>query len=764
MLSLLFPPLSIAVLAVIVRFGPLDPPEGRLPPPGTAVLDTRGAVLSRDMKAGLRLPVPLPQVAPLLQEATIAAEDRRFFHHPGVDPLAIARALLSWGEPAAGGASTITQQLARRLYLTDYAGPPLLRKLREALLALQIEARRSKEEILSLYLNSVYYGRGAYGVEAAARIYFGARARDLELAQAALLAGLPQLPVAYDPVAEPRAAQGRQRYVLGRLAAAGRISPEQAEAAAAEPLAVVGVAPEAVAPHFVAYALEELEDVRPDLARLAGQVIETTLDAGLQREAERIVRRRLEEIRDRGAGNAAVVALDPATGHILALVGSAGFFDEEIGGQVNMALQPRQPGSALKPFLYAAALERGFSAATPLLDVPTAFQTPAGTYAPGNFDRHFHGVVPLRVALASSYNVPAVRTLNELGVDALLEMAHRVGLRTLNASETYGLALTLGGGAVRLLDLAAAYGAIANGGSLVEPVAVTRFRDGAGRVRYEAKQAPARRVLSPEHAYILGDILSDPAARVPGFGEVNPLTLSARAGVKTGTSAGSRDSWTVGFTPDLVVGVWVGNTDGRPMENLSSVDAASPIWRDVMEVALRTTPRRWPDPPPALARQAVCTPTGLLPGPHCPMVVEDWFPAGADPATAETYYLLDEAGRLAMSPPAGARAWAREAGLPLASSTQEAPDPVYIAHPAPGSVFFLAAELPAQELLMRATVPSGATEVQFRLDGRLIARLPATDPDLVWSLEPGAHRLEVVALLAGGRTATASSTFEVRPR
>ncbi len=760
-----------------------------MPAPGTTVLDAQGTVLYRDSEAGLRIPVALEQVAPLLRDATVAAEDRRFFGHPGGDPLAIVRALLAWGEPAPGGASTITQQLARRLYLAEYTGPPLLRKLREAWLALQIEAHRSKEEILVLYLNAIYYGRGAYGVEAAAQVYFGASARQLDLAQAAMLAGLPQLPGSYDPVGHPEAARRRQAYVLDRLVAAGHISRPQAEEAGAKNLDFAPPAAPTLAPHFVAHAFTELEDLRPDLTGQAGLVIETTLDGGLQREAERLVRARLEEIRDRGAGNAAVVALDPSNGHILALVGSADFFDEGNAGQINMALQPRQPGSALKPFLYAAALERGYTAATPLLDVPTAFRTPAGPYAPGNYDRRFHGVVPLRVALASSYNVPAVRTLDDLGIDALLEMAHRVGLRTLTEAETYGLALTLGGGAVRLLDLTAAYGAVATAGTLVEPVAITRVRDAAGRILYEAPPAQGRRVLAAEHAYLLADILSDPAARTPGFGEVNPLTLAVRAGVKTGTSTGSRDNWTVGFTPDRVVGVWVGNTDNRPMENVSGVDGAGPIWRDVMGIALRGVTPRWLARPAGLEERLVCTPTGLLPSPHCPQPARELFAAGSAPTHDEAYYEQDTSGGLLLRPPTEARAWAQDAGVKLSASSPGAgatsnesavspgPHPtlsqrerafsdesVYVAQPADGSVFFLSPELPRQEMLVRASVPAGAREVEFRVDGVPVGRVEGSDPRWTWRLDPGAHRLEVTARLADGSTVTRRSTYEVRTR
>ena len=376
----------------------------------------------------MRIPVSLDEIAPIAVSATIAAEDQRFREHSGVDLLAVASALTEAATVARAqprGASTITQQLARRLYLSGTDAPALLRKAREALIALQLEARHSKHELIEAYLNHVYYGRGAYGIEAAARRYFGVGARQLDLAQASFVAGLPQLPSVYGE--ESAAARTRQRYVLDRLAADGVITPQQASSAARTPLAFADAGEPALAPHFTTMVDEELARLRPDLAGQPGLIIETTLDSALQREAARSLRAHLSRIRNRNAGNGAVVALDTASGALLALVGSADF-SEERSGQVNMALAPRQPGSALKPFLYAAAFERGYTAATVLLDVPSSFLTPVGSYQPLNYDLRFRGPTPLRVALASSLNVPAVRTLDRIGVDALLEIADRAGL------------------------------------------------------------------------------------------------------------------------------------------------------------------------------------------------------------------------------------------------------------------------------------------------------------------------------------------------
>jgi penicillin-binding protein 1C len=654
---------ALAAPFAYARLAPIDAPEDRTAIPGTVVLDAHGVVLARDAMEGTRIPVTLDRIAPSVVWATVAAEDRRFWQHPGIDPIAIARAVVRGGS----GASTITQQLARRLYLEGDGGSPAARKAREAMVALQLEAQRSKARILSLYLNDVYYGRGAYGIEAAARAYFGTSARDLDVAHAAYLAGLPQRPSAYDPEIDDRPARARQAYVLARMAEDGWITRAQARDAARQPVALLPAAAPRIAPHFVAQALAELARMRPDLAARRGLVIETTLDAGLQTEADRLARLHLARLADRSVTNAAVVAIEPGTGRILAMVGSATDGDPSHGGEVDMTTALRQPGSALKPLLYAAAFERGFTAATPLLDVPTTFRTERGPYTPLNFDRAFHGIVPLRAALGSSLNVPAVRTLETLGVDAMLEISHRFGLATLAAPESYGLALTLGGGEVRLLDLTNAYAALGASGELATPYAVTRVRDARGAVVYERAPTATRRVLGTEHAYVLADILSDPDARILGFGETSPFDLPFPAAAKSGTTTGYRDDWTLGFTPEIAVGVWVGNADGSPMQGVSGVDGAGPIWRDVMSAAAFGRRMTWPSRPAGIVETTVCAPTGLLPGPDCAAPMRELFVSGTAPTRAESFYVRQADGRIAVDPPLEARAWALEAGYRVVS-------------------------------------------------------------------------------------------------
>ena len=754
--------------AAWVRLAPLAPLEGQTAAPGLTVVDAAGGALAGDRSTGLRLPVGIDHIAPVVLQATIAAEDQRFLQHPGIDPIAIGRALVQTGSRPSG-ASTITQQLVRRLYLRDASGPPVIRKMREALLALQLEARSSKREILERYLNEVYYGRGAYGIEAGARVFFGVGAGDLDLAHAAYLAGLPQRPSAYEAGADEAIVQARQAYVLDRMVADGSVTRAAADAAAAEPIRTVEGARTPPAAAFVGAALAELARVRPDLADRAAQselIVDTTLDGGLQAEITRLARMRVASLADRNVTDAAVVAVEPRTGRVLAFVGDATDGDPAHGDAIDLATTPRQPGSALKPFLYAAAFERGFTAATPLLDVATTFASAEGPYAPLNFDRSFHGVVPLRTALASSLNIPAVRTLETIGLEAFLEIAQRFGLTTLSDTERYGLSLGLGGGEVRLLDLTGAYAALATGGERFEPYLVERVRDRSGRVLYAHAGSVPRRVLTPERAYLLADILSDPDARIPGFGGVTPFDLPFRAAAKSGTSTGFRDNWAFGFTPEIAIGVWAGNADGSPMIDVSGVEGAGPIWHDAMAAAALGRRMSWYPRPAGLVESSVCSPTGLLPGPDCPSVARELFVVGTEPTARERYYLRDASGALAIDPPTEARSWARDAGLALATGDRpqkdQASDRLRIVAPAGGTVFWLAPELGSQRVLLRAAAAPGIERVLFELDGRAIGGAAADDLTLAASLEPGVHLLRLTGQLPDGTTAVAMASYEVK--
>jgi penicillin-binding protein 1C len=750
----------LLVAAGYVALVPPHDPAAYLEEPGTVILDARGNVIERDVARGMRIPVMLNQVAPAVIEATVAAEDQRFWSHRGADPLAMARA--AWRmRSERSGASTITQQAVRGTYLAGTEAPLPLRKAREIWLALRLEAHTSKNEVLELYLNHVYYGRGAYGIEAAAQAYFGTSAARLDLAQASFLAGLPQSPSHFDAPEGAEAARARQAYVLERMEATGAIDSEAARAALATTLHVIPPDPP-IARHLSAMVQDELATVLPAHARGDGLVIETTIDRALQREAERSVTQRLAALIEHRAGSAAVVVIDPRDGRLLALVGSADY--DAPAGQINMALAPRQPGSALKPFLYAAAMERGWTAASMLLDVPSTYSTPSGPYAPVNYDLRFRGPVPLRVALASSLNVPAVRTLDAIGVDALLEMAHRAGMTSLTAAEVYGLALTLGGGEVRPLDLTAAYGGLANGGVQHRPWVIERVRDHTGQILYERRPTAGAPVLSPEIAFLLADILSDRDARIAGFGARSVLDTPFNAAVKTGTSSGFSDNWTVGFTPSRVVGVWVGNPDHAPMVNMSGVAGAAPIWRDVMVAAMERQPRAPFTPPASMVTATVCAPTGLLPGDDCPSPVREWFIAGTEPATTEDYYRRDPSGELRINPPPEARAWAVSAGWPLAAPGGGSAEAVGIVSPRPGSVIYRAGELVRQEVLLHASVPPDTERVDFYVNERLIGSTPGEAPRLAWPIAEGRWELRVAAHLMDGSVVQSSAQYEVRER
>jgi penicillin-binding protein 1C len=745
-----------AILLAVV-FAPLDPIDARMPTAGNEIVDASGSVLHRDIRDGLTLPVPADGIPRVVADATVAAEDQRFHWHPGVDPLAILRAAVNWRD-APSGASTIPQQLAHRLYLQD-EGSRWVRKVREAWIALQLGARYSKEELLTAYLNNVYYGRGAYGIEAAARTYYGVPARDLDLAQASMLAGLPQAPGANDPIEHPEAARSRQRYVLDRMVSTGRLTSDAADAAARQALNYQEALPEPRAPHFAQYVRDELVRVRPDLADARGLRIETTLEGGVQADAERIVRGHLATMAARQAGDAAVVVIDPHSGGVIAMVGSPDYWRPEWGA-VNLALRPRQPGSALKPFVYTAALEQGYTAASPLLDVPTTFTTSAGLYEPLDNDLMFRGPVAMRLALASSLNIPAVRMLAQVGTPAFLDIAQRVNLRSLPAShESAGLGLALGTAEVALLDLTAAYQVFADGGRWREPHAIARVVDARGRVLYERPASAPRQAISPEHAFIISDILSDAEARHVGFGGYVPeFETSMYSGVKTGSTTGGRDVWAVGFSTSRVVGTWVGNADGTSMIGVSSVSGAAPIWQAVMEASMRGLPDARPLPPPGVEAHTVCGGTGLLPGTYCPHPTTEYFVRGTAPETTETRYVGSSVpGVLLQDLPAEARGWAAAVGI--AAPARSAPA-VAIVEPPDGVVMYVAPELTRQQILLRAVVPWGASSVEFRLNGRLVGTADARTPEVVIDLTLGQHDLEVVAQSPAGPV-TARSTFRV---
>ncbi len=639
------------------------------------VFDARGNVLYDilDPQAGRRTYITLDKMAPALIAATIATEDQNFYEHPGFDPVGILRAI--WQNLQAGdtvsGASTITQQLVRALVLPpeEAAQRTNLRKIREIILAAEITRRYSKTEILELYLNEINYGNLAYGVEAAAETYFNKPANVLTLSEAAMLAGLPQSPAVYDIYTNPEAVRARQRDVLFLMVSLSeergcipvRLNAEATPQRVCVNAEDMGQAmldlgtrtftpPRSSArfPHWVNYVRQLVEErFGAQALYRSGYNIYTTLEPDLQVLAENAVAEQVAALAERNVTNGALVALRPGTGEIVVLVGSDDYNDPR-DGQINMALVPRQPGSSIKPLTYALAFERGWTPATLVWDVPTEFPDGANpAYAPVNYDGRFHGPTLVRGALANSYNIPAVKALQFVGVygtlvgegaqveakSGLIPFLETLGVDTLTRTD-YGLSLTLGGGEVPLMEMVGAYGALAQGGRRVFPVAVLKVTDARGNLICQQPLSPAQvvadpppcqpppanwgaEVLSPQTAYLISDILTDNDARAPAFGLDSPLRLSFPAAVKTGTTNDYRDNWTIGYTPDLVTGVWVGNADYTEMERTSGVTGAAPIWHAFMELAL-SGQATWFTPPAGLVEKEICAVSGAEPSEFCP--------------------------------------------------------------------------------------------------------------------------------------------------
>ncbi|MDE3089687.1 MAG: PBP1A family penicillin-binding protein [Chloroflexota bacterium] len=607
---------------------------GRAEAQSTKIFDRNGELLYEvfDPNGGRRTVVPIAQIPTVLKQATIATEDPSFYSNLGVDPRGVLRAiyyLALTGKPVGGGGSTITQQLVRNTLITPE--PTIQRKIREAILALEVTRRYSKDQILEYYLNVIPYGNLAYGIEAAAETYFNKRAQDLTLPEATLLAGLPQAPATYDPCVDPTAALARQQDVLRLMIDAGYLTPPQAITAAADAQTLLKseafnkrctVTAAIQAPHFVVYVRELLEqEYGPEVVYKGGLQVYTTLDMKLQRIAEDEARKQIAALAGKNVTNASLIALNPRTGEILAMLGSVDFFNKQIDGQVNVAIRLRQPGSSIKPINYVTAFEKGWTPATVIADVNTHFLIPGQPdYVPVNYDLREHGLVPVRTALASSFNIPAVKTLQFVGVTAMIDTARKFGITTFKDSSNYGLSLTLGGGDVTLLELTGAYAVFANLGARVPPTPFLKITDPTGKVLLDLKANPPKgtQVVDPRYAYEITSILSDVSARAPAFGTAGALRLTRPAAAKTGTTNDWRDNWTLGYTPDFVAGVWVGNSDNSEMEHISGISGAGPLWHNFMERALAGTPVKDFLIPPGMVRIEVCNESGGLPTDLCP--------------------------------------------------------------------------------------------------------------------------------------------------
>ncbi len=718
------------------------------------VVDRHGGLLRLGAAPGgaRAIPVAPDEIPPYLLAAVLAAEDRRFFVHPGIDPVAMIRA--AGQNVLAGrvvsGASTITMQLARLLQPRPRGWAAKVAQMR---LALRLEAALAKREILAAYLSRAPMGNRAVGYAAGSLIYLGKPLRHLSPAEAALLAVIPRAPSRLNPWAGEDELLARRDAVLARMRGRGMLAESSFVAALAEPLVLAARPLDWQAPHFVARALAE--------ARAGGDArrLVTTLDGELQRRVEVIVARALTRLGAHGVKHLAVAVLDVRRGEWLALEGSGGFAGTP-GGQLDGSRAPRQPGSALKPFTYAAAFDQRWSPADLLADLPAVFPWRDGTWTPRNYDGRFRGPLRAREALACSVNVPAVRLLAALGPEVLVNVVRRAGIATLDGSAgSYGLGLTLGAGEVRLDELTNAYAALLRGGQWRASHAWRRLESADGRVLATPPRPEPRQVCSPEAAAQVVDILADPQARAWAFGEWSVLRLPFAAAVKTGTSEGFRDNWCIGGTGEVAVGVWCGDFDRWPMGNLSGVTGAGAVWREVMlawaelahpgeDLSSAETLRA---PPATLVRSRVCALSGLRPTAACPASVEELLRRDAPPRPACDWHDRTGDGRTIVRWPAPFLGWALEAGLVSETSPpRETPlagwegDPrPRILSPAHNDAFVLSPELPRvyQTLLLRCAVPPPAEKVTWLVNGQAVATV-ASPFSASWMLQPGVHRIE----------------------
>jgi 1A family penicillin-binding protein len=599
---------------------------------GVVLEDKNGEVFYSFGTASKGERLSLDQISDYTEDALISSEDRNFYNHGGFSVVSILGALLanvSSGDFTAYGGSTLTQQLAKNTVLYD--DQTIIRKYQELAIAVAIERQYSKDEILDLYLNSVYYGEGAFGIGAAAKTYFNKSAADLDLAESAMLIGVLPAPSAYSPISgNPEYAKERQSTVLSRMVDNDVITQAEADAATAQELAY---APQdetnsTLAPHFAEMVIEELyERYGEERVTRSGYRVQTTLDLSLQRSANEAVQANMGFIEANGGSNAAVVAIDPTTGELRALVGSADYDNEQFG-KVNMAVSPRQPGSSFKPLYYTEALQRGIiTPATIMNDQRTDF----GGYVPQNADRRFRGNISIRSALAQSLNIPSVEVMQQLGVDNAVEAMKRLGISTLNEETDYGLSLALGSAEARLTDMTNAYAAFANAGEQFTPTTILTIDDKFNDEIFRQDSPRSQQVMGADASFLITDILDDEAARAPIFGG-SLDTPGYSVAVKTGTTDEARDAWTIGYAKQLAVGVWVGNNDNAPMLNGGSA-MAGPIWRATMQAGLRGQANQPFTAPEGVERLLVCRSNGLRAvGGGTDGTYQEYFKRGATPS------------------------------------------------------------------------------------------------------------------------------------
>lgn len=734
--------LSVPILFSASLYFPF--PRGKLKPApivSLSLVDRNNTVLREILseEGGRCRWVTLKEVSPDLLNATLVAEDRHFYLHPGINPFAIFRALfqnIRHGR-VVSGASTISQQVVRNIYRRRRT---LFAKLHEIWLALRIERTIPKDEIFTQYLNRIYYGNQAYGIDAASRLYFDKPPDDLSLAEAAFLAGLPRSPSTHNPYSHFNQAKKRQEQILYQMFKRGYIPSAKWERAKVETLKLIPAKQNFRAPHFCDFILQQI----PPFQKRMLSRIQTSCDYALQEKVEKLVSDHIQSLEKKSITNAAVIIMDNATGEILCMVGSKDFFNDRHDGQVNGAVSLRQPGSTLKPFTYGLALERGLTAADILEDKDYYFPTPNGSYSPRNYDKRFHGKVRLRQALACSYNVPAVTLLDRLGTDLLYQRLKLMDFESLDRSPShYGVGLTLGNGEVTLLELTRAYSTLARGGIYLEDRSILKCFDAQEREIIGDRQEKSRRIFSSQIAFVLTDILADKDARVPAFGYLSPLNLPFECAVKTGTSADFRDNWTVGYTLKHTVGVWVGNFDATPMFNISGVTGCGPLFKDVMLLLENKNAEvKFPEVEDVV-KVRICPLSGNLATEHCPGAMEDVFIEGTEPQElCPTHTGTDYPKGF---PPDGKEEF--EIAFPRDND-------VYKMDPILRRSF--------QKIKLKTNVPDerAIDRVEWWVDNQKIgdASFPFSQ---FWNLMPGLHKIKAVAFKGKTRWKSSSVTIKV---
>ncbi len=596
-------------------------------PLSTKILDRNGELLYDIYTDKNRTLIKLEELPEYVKWSAIAAEDKNFYKHKGFVISGIIRAAFNtvFRQKLQGG-STISQQLVKNALLTQKR--TIQRKIRETFLTIAVEIIYPKDKILEMYFNQIPYGGTAYGIGSASQLYFGKPAKNLTLPEAALLAGLPASPTRYSPFgAQPQTAKERQEYVLDEMVKAGRLTKEEAQKAKETEIVYADHGKGIKAPHFVMSVKEQLvEKYGQQKVDQGGLQVYTTLDLKIQELAQEAVATEVAKLTREKVSNGAALVTNPKTGEILAMIGSKDYFASDIDGNVNVTTSLRQPGSSIKPINYGLAFEKKLlTPASLILDIPTCFDVLGQKrYCPDNYDNQFHGAVQARFALGNSYNIPAVKTLALNGLDDFMATASAIGITTFKEIKNYGLSLTLGGGEVKMTDMAVAFGTLANAGEKHSLYSIQKVLDSSGQVLEEHQPQEGEKVLSPESCYLVTHILLDNNARQPTFGSSSYLIVRnhPEVAVKTGTTNDKRDNWTIGYTPSFVVAVWVGNNDNSPMSYVASgITGASPIWNKIMLATLTIQDKKqgknfqeWPVKPEGVVGAEICSVSGLLPG------------------------------------------------------------------------------------------------------------------------------------------------------